>query len=85
MVPSSQECVEKIREVTRQFQQMYSADNMEEQTNEPDALSYHVQQGWRGGDWAWLGDVSRDSGSGVWPEEWGIAWEFDHLVEQILV
>ena len=32
MVPSSQECVDKVREVTREFQQVYSADNMEEKT-----------------------------------------------------
>ena len=32
MVPSSQECVDKVREVTKQFQQVYSADYMEEQT-----------------------------------------------------
>ena len=31
MVPSSLDCVERVREVTRQFQEVYSNANMEEQ------------------------------------------------------
>ena len=41
MDPSSQECVEKVREVTRNFQEVYLAEDMEEQ-NKVHMLPYPV-------------------------------------------
>jgi len=41
MVPSSLECVERVREVTRQFQEVYSNAITEEQ-NKVHLMPYHI-------------------------------------------
>ena len=41
LVPSSQECIDKVREVTKEFQKVYSAESMEEK-NKVHLLPYPI-------------------------------------------